>query len=203
MRKIKSTVKVLTVACSLLLLSSSLAFADTGTSHIKKGSISGGASSLTYWLDASVASYGFTGSIDNGAAKWDESSSGIGFTKITSSTNASIKIFIGNHDLPANTYGEASYWNLSGQQVGAGAVTDGSSFQQARIILDAGNQSDAKFESSHRYKTSGHEIGHVLGLNHFENAPAHSGDHWMKSGKIALTSPTSTDLAHVRTKWGW
>ncbi|WP_205411992.1 hypothetical protein, partial [Paenibacillus sp. O199] len=53
-----------------------------------------------------------------------------------------------------------------------------------------------------RYMNAGHEIGHILGLNHFENAPAHSGDHWMKSGKYKLTSPTATDLAHERKNGG-
>lgn len=199
----KSKKRIIPVVCSLFFLSSSIALADTGTAHIKIGSISGGASNLTYWLDSSVASYGFTGSIDNGASKWDESSSKIGFTKVSSSTTASVKVFVGNHSLPAGVMGETSYWMLNGQQVGAGDVTNGSNYQQALVVLDYGNQSDTGYTSDNRYKTSGHELGHVLGLNHFENAPAHSGDHWMKSGKISLTAPKSVDLAHIRTKWGY
>ncbi|MDQ0196300.1 hypothetical protein J2T20_004709 [Paenibacillus wynnii] len=41
-----------------------------------------------------------------------------------------------------------------------------------------------------------------MGLNHFENAPAHSGEYWMKSGNFTLTAPTSTDKEHLTSKWG-
>ncbi|WDQ31024.1 MULTISPECIES: hypothetical protein [Paenibacillus] len=42
---------------------------------------------------------------------------------------------------------------------------------------------------------AGHEIGHILGLNHFENAPAHSGDHWMKSGNVVRTDKIEANHA--------
>ncbi|SLJ87746.1 MULTISPECIES: hypothetical protein [unclassified Paenibacillus] len=46
-----------------------------------------------------------------------------------------------------------------------------------------------------RYMNAGHEIGHILGLNHFENAPAHSGDHWMKSGNVVRTDKIEANHA--------
>jgi hypothetical protein len=185
------------VALSLMAATAS---ADTGTAHIKIGSISGGESSITYWVDSSVASYGQNGGVDNAISKWDAASFGISFSSASSST-AKLKIYAGEYSLPANVYGETSYWYFNGQQIGAGAITNGQNYEVARVVIDAGWTSG--WEQSERYMNAGHEIGHILGLNHFENAPAHSGDHWMKSGKYKLTSPTATDLAHVRTKWGW
>ncbi|WP_179085947.1 hypothetical protein [Paenibacillus peoriae] len=70
----------------------------------------------------------------------------------------------------------------------------------ARVVLDAGWTSG--WSQSERFMNAGHELGHVLGLNHFQNAPAHAGEHWMKSGRYALSSPTSTDTSHVVKKWG-
>ncbi|MFS0871744.1 hypothetical protein AB3N00_17480 [Paenibacillus xylanilyticus] len=172
-----------------------------------KGSIVGGASEITYWYDSSVTNYGFQGSLDNGIAEWDAASSKVGFKK-SSTASAAMKVYVGYNALPDGTYGETTYWNYNwlGQveQVSAPYIQQlGDSFEQARIVLDHGNQDEMGFDYTHRYKTSGHEIGHVLSLAHFEDSPAHLDKNWMTSGKISLTKPTSTDLAHLRTKWGW
>lgn len=190
---------VITALASFSLMAMSVS-ADTGTAHIKIGSISGGANNITYWYDASVSQYGQNGAVDNARNRWAASSSGISFTAGNSST-AKLKVYAGEYSLPGGAYGQASYFLNNGQQVGAGAITNGSNFEVGRVVIDAGWTSN--WEPSERFMNAGHEVGHVLGLNHFENLPAHSGSHWMKSGKHALTSPTATDLAHIRTKWGW
>ncbi|GGO09367.1 hypothetical protein [Saccharibacillus kuerlensis] len=148
-------------------------------------------------------SLGFKGSVQNGVKQWDNASTGVFITEVVNSSTASMKIYAGKGNLPPGTYGAATYWMLSGRNITPDEVTNGTNFQQGVIRFDLDNQNAAGFENVHRYKTSGHEIGHVLGLNHFEEPPGHSGNHWMKSGKIALEQSTSVDLAHLRTKWGW
>ncbi len=44
----RKILKIFILTSSLFVFSSSLAIADTGTAHIKKGSLSGGASNMTY-----------------------------------------------------------------------------------------------------------------------------------------------------------
>lgn len=187
----------MTVALSLMAATAS---ADTGTAHIKIGSISGGASNITYWVDSSVASYGQSGAVSNAISQWDAASSGISFSSGNSST-AKLKIYAGQYVLPPGVLGATAYFYTSGQQIGAGDVTNGQNFQIATVTIDAGWTSG--LEQAQRFMNAGHEVGHVLGMNHFENPPAHSGEHWMTSGAFYMTSPSSIDLAHVRTKWGW
>jgi hypothetical protein len=60
---------------------------------------------------------------------------------------------------------------------------------------------DKGFTTDQKYHNSAHETGHALSLFHFENSPEHVGDHWMRSGQISLTSPSSQDADHVAWKW--
>lgn len=203
----KTKSKIILLSLLLLIVAATQVFADTGKVHIKEGSIKlRSTKALVYWLDSSVTSYGFEGSVSNGVTKWDEATSAFTINQ-TDSSSADIKVFGGNKSLPANTFGSATYWKTNSigevSQVSSSDVTNGTDYVYARIVLDAGWQGDFGFNSSERYKTSAHEVGHVLGMNHFEEAPAHTGDHWMMSGQISLLSPTSVDLAHLRTKWGW
>lgn len=193
----KLFVTSMSVALSLMAVTAS---ADTGTAHIKIGSISGGASNITYWVDSSVASYGHNGAVSNAISKWDAASSGISFSSGNSSA-ANLKFYAGEYVLPPGVLGATGYYYTTGQQIGAGDVTNGQNYQIATVTLDAGWTSG--LDQDQRFMNAGHEVGHVLGMNHFENSPAHSGEHWMKSGAFKMTSPSSIDLAHVRTKWGW
>ncbi|QYK66997.1 hypothetical protein [Paenibacillus sp. S02] len=200
MRKVKWKKKLMITSMTFVLsLMAATVSADTGTAHIKIGSISGGASNISYWYDSSLSTYGQTGAVDNARSKWDAASSRIGWSS-GSSSSAKLKVYAGNYSLPGGTYGSTSYFLSNGQQVDAGAITNGSNYDVARVVLDAGWTSG--WSQSERFMNAGHELGHVLGLNHFQNAPAHAGEHWMKSGRYALSSPTSTDTSHVVKKWG-
>ena len=184
----------------------SVAYADYGRVHIKEGSINGGASNILYWFDISVATYGYTGSFNNAFDEWEQASSNIGFTEAPSAETSELKIYVGRGNLPPGTYGSADYWEYGFfggiSQVSSSDVTNGENYDQGRIRIDDETCDNADFNYTHTYKLAGHEVGHILGLNHFEDAPSHSGNHWMKSGKISLTSPTSTDIDHVTEKWG-
>ncbi|AIQ11607.1 hypothetical protein [Paenibacillus durus] len=196
--------KIIASVMAALCIGSSIAYADTGTAHIKIGSISGGASNISYWYDTSVSSYGQNGAVDNARSQWDSISSGIGWSAGTQSS-AKMKVFAGYQALPGGTYGQTSYYNYNWyggvDQVYSDDVTNGSSYDQAQVILDAGWTSS--WSQSERWMNAGHEVGHVLGMNHFENSPEHAGSHWMKSGRYTLTTPTEIDIAHMRTKWGY
>lgn len=199
-RKLKAL--LLSVAATTLLSVAivPMASADTGTAHIKLGSISGGASSIPYWYDSTVSTYGYSGAVDNARARWSGISSKIGWQSSTS-TNAKMKVYAGKYALPAGTYGQTAYFLTSGRGVDARDITGGSSYDVATVTLDIGWT--GSWQQSERFMNAGHEVGHVLGMNHFETSPAHSGSHWMKSGQYALEQPTAIDIAHMRTKWGY
>lgn len=190
------------------LFTCSLVFGDYGTAHIKIGSITSGGI-IEHWNSPSVAQFGYTQAVINASDDWDAVSTGVDLSSaggLTPEENANLKIYVGNNDLPSGAWGSTDYWkyNWLGQatQIGAGEVTSGTDYEEARIRIDHDKTTESGFSTNNRYKLMGHEFGHVLGLNHFEDAPAHSGDNWMKSGQINLTDPTTTDKDHLKQKWG-
>ncbi len=185
---------------SSIVLTTTTVFGSYGTEHVKMGAITGGAGEIRVWNDQSVIDQGYKGTVDNAIADWNAASTKIGL--YYNSTDPEVKVYASS--LPAGTYGVTDYWdyNWLGQvsQVSASDITNGTDYDQARIRLGYNNMSGWTWQE--RYMNTGHEFGHVLGLNHFENSPAHSGDHWMKSGKYSMPDPSTTDTDHVRNKWG-
>ncbi|WP_127585537.1 hypothetical protein [Paenibacillus koleovorans] len=184
----------------LTLFGTSISNADYGTAHIKIGSNTNGPG-FQYWLDSSVSANGYTDTVANAATNWSAvSNSTANLWQITDASLAQIKVYVGS--LGSGVFGETSYWNRSGSSltnVAVSSITSGTNYDVARIVLDATNMSGWTWEE--RCMNTGHEIGHALGLSHFETYPAHSGDHWMKSGQFSLSSPTSTDADHLAYKW--
>ena len=133
--RLRKKLLVTTLASVCLISGSITAFASYGTEHVKIGSISGGAQDIRVWNDSSVASYGYTDTVDNSIADWNAASSKIGL--YYSSTSPELKVYVVT-DLPANTFGATDYWNYNGSQVTPSNITNGtSSFDLGRVRLDA------------------------------------------------------------------
>ncbi|WP_342480016.1 matrixin family metalloprotease [Paenibacillus sp. FSL L8-0340] len=199
----KTYTKTVFLSIALMFALSTNVNADTGTAHIKRGSIVG-ASSISYWYDSSLTSYGYKGAFTNAFTKWDVLSNGFGFNETSTESGAKVKVYVGSNVLPSNVIARTEYYIYTSfggvSQVGSDSVTNGSNFEHARIRYDHVNGYNNGFDIT---ETCGHEVGHVLGLNHFEDAPAHAGNHWMTSPTTDLTSPTSVDTDHLREKWGY
>lgn len=204
MSRLKSKIrKWLAGGCvaAALVAGVSVAYADYGTSHILKGTNTN-SPGFQYWLDSSVSSYGYGDVIKNAATNWSAvPNSTANLWEITDASLAQIKYFVVNGELGSGVFGATDYWYRNGTNIPWTSVQSGTNFNFARVRLDHKSQTDAGFAWEHRAKTAGHETGHALSLFHFENSPAHAGDHWMKSGKIALTAPTSVDADHLAYKY--
>ncbi|MVP00558.1 hypothetical protein [Paenibacillus lutrae] len=201
----KRTILLATSIAMSMLTGSSNSYADYGIAHVKKGSNTNGPD-FQYWLDSSVASYGYTDIVKNAETNWNAVSGSTAKLWEISDAYASlaqIKIYVVYGSLGSGVYGAADYYNrLSNGALSTVYISDinnGSNYNFARIQLDAGSMS--QWSWAERSMNTGHEIGHALGISHFEIAPAHSGSHWMKSGKFNLSSPTSEDANHLANKW--
>ena len=98
------------------------------------------------------------------------------------------------------------HYSSSGTFITREDVTNGTNFAMNTIVFDHQNTIElAEWNKDERFKLTGHEFGHALSFNHFEDSaflqPAHTGGHCMQSGKFAITSPTSTDADHLANKY--
>ena len=219
MIKSKSLLSIISFITFLLLIStSSLVFASYGPEHILKGHFrgKGGASGqpgilgqVSYWNDPSVSEYNFnyTNSINNATDIWSRLSGQFSFTRHSSlQSSTMIQVFVVNNVLPNGVSGATRYFDSQQNRfLTPNEVTNGSVFDVAAIYLDHGRMNGGLFSRSHtleeRYHNTAHEFGHALSMHHFENSPAHSGNHIMKSGRISLTTLTNTDKDHFWRKW--
>ncbi|OBR62978.1 hypothetical protein A7K91_09690 [Paenibacillus oryzae] len=196
---------VLLTTISLLFLGSTMVSADYSSNHVLGGkNRTGGV--FKYWLDSSVASYGYTNSITNAKTNWNAvPNAGIFLFETSDADDAEIKYYVTNNELGSGVFGAADFWdrNSNGKLsfLSPTSVMSGTNFDMTRIRLDYGRMTSANFTSAERNHNAGHETGHAMSLSHFEDYPAHTGNHWMKSGQISLNSPTSTDADHLVWKW--
>ncbi|KOY83117.1 hypothetical protein I6G82_10845 [Lysinibacillus macroides] len=183
-------------------------FASHDTAHILKGQFRQGASSLTYWLDSSVNSYGMQSHFQHAFTNWNNSSSKV---NMSASTNASsdIKVYVGSNNLPVGYAGltEMYYLNIFGTAVliSPNNVINGTLFDRVTIRIDDTQRIALGYTGWDKVvKLTGHEIGHALSMHHFENNPAHSNQNsWMYSGSQTNSAyPSSDDVSHLRYKWG-
>jgi hypothetical protein len=201
----KKSFKVILVSFLLLLISTSYVFADYSSVHVYLGTIRTSGNDLEYYKDSSIASYGYTSHVDNAVSQWSSASGGVDITSTNDEDCECIAVYAGRYILGSGTYASTGYYDngfFGWNHLDADDVHEGDNFDRARIRIDDGNMDDAGFTAPNANKTIGHEFGHALGLGHFEDSPSHSGDHWMKSGQISLSAPTSTDKDHLKNKWG-
>ncbi|MEI7028429.1 hypothetical protein [Paenibacillus sp. y28] len=196
--------KALALASMVALITTiSNVSADYGTAHIMIGK-NGNGPSFQYWLDSSISSYGYNDAISISRTNWSQPScSNANLWEISDASKAQIKYYVVDGKYGPGEYGYADYYkrNTNGSLsiVTVASVRSGTNFDVARIELENKNINPLGY--AQKVKTTGHETGHALSLDHFNNSPAHSGDHWMKAGAINLTAPTSTDTDHLCQKW--
>lgn len=204
--------KIKIIATSVVILffiTTATALASYGTEHIAKGNLTGGAKAK-YWVSGDTT-YGYTSHIKNSILNWNERSSRVSLSETTDASKADIKVYFGHGNLENrlgnSTLGATDYWkyNIFGQatMVTPPEVDNGTNFDKARIRLD---NKAFKANSFSKYgevvKVVGHEFGHSLSLNHFEDGSPHSKSSWMHSAKTDSPYPSSEDGIHLRKKWG-
>jgi len=201
--------KQFSIVITALLLSIVFVFyahADYSTAHVYKGNFKQKGTDLVYFPDSSVSAYGWTGAVDNAASKWSQASTQLNIRKVSSDPNfGTIAVFVVNNQLPPSAYALITFHehtSLGWRTRSWTAVRDGTNFDRARIQIDHGYCMADGLTQNERWMVVGHEFGHALSLDHFCNPPAHSGSHWQTNSVNALTSPTSTDKAHLTWKWG-
>lgn len=201
---------ILATICCILLIGSSIAYASYGTVHILLGNFSNKSSDKTtinVYSDSSVASYGYTAFVNNAKTGWDNASASLTLgTTTSSSCSECIAVYVGSDFLAPGYIGWCDFWykNFLGiwTERSFSSVESGTNFERARVRLDDDHLTTAGANSTTNTMNAGHEFGHALSLAHFNNSPAHSGDHWMKTGLLSLSAPTATDKDHLTTKWG-
>lgn len=202
--------KKLYLFCSIIVSSlflATISYASYGTQHVLGGNFNGptpggfGVENAEYWMDSSVTAV-YDLSVSNAAKAWGEASQYYTFSRDwTLAVSTNIQVYVQN--LPSGIYGTTSFYkrvNSTWQLVPTADVISGASnFDMAKIILGSNNMGN--HTSQEIYHNTAHEWGHAMSLYHFENYPSHSGNHFMKSGKISLTTATDTDKDHYRYKW--
>lgn len=187
------------------MIVSAVSYASYGSHHIFKGQLRNGPYADVY-ESPSVSQFGWDGALGNAIVKWTNLG-GVPLGYTTDPSGADIKVYVARQVLPIGTKGRAEYFNDNGSLVYANKVQSGSNFDVSNLTIDHYNtmevpDPDWRYNQAQRWKLMGHELGHALSLGHFEDRPGeHSGEHWMRTGRWELKSPSSEDIDHIKEKW--
>ncbi len=123
------------------------------------------AADLKYWKDSSVDSYGYGGRVDFGASQWNEVSSKVKLTNVTSGY-VHIKVFAG--DIKDTALADALNYktNFWGNYIACWDCT----YELSRIRIN--DPVISTYVLDYQYKALTHEFGHSLGLDHGDITPA-------------------------------
>ncbi|TNJ64827.1 hypothetical protein FE784_18445 [Paenibacillus hemerocallicola] len=202
-----ATLLLLTLVCGIAV-SVSADYTQDANGHLYGGEWDFTPSNLYWWSSPSVASYGYADSVADAISGWNSVPypSPI-INSASSESTANLKYYIDEYVLPAGTAGIVDFWHVYGstvENVSTQVPGTDQRYDIATITIDHARASGAAgFGPDFRSHLLGHETGHGLGLNHFYNPTAHTGSHWMNNCGTTgcITSPSSTDSAHLQAKF--
>ncbi|MBY0299787.1 MAG: FG-GAP-like repeat-containing protein [Methylobacterium sp.] len=149
------------------------------------GALGTGAGPITWSIDASVPAQ-FVPTMTAAFDGWARYGN-IRFQSVASTSPANIRVTYGAIDGPGNVAGRASYSYTTG--------ANGSTFTSATVIFDNAENWDS---SRFRFVVALHEIGHAIGLGHYEGEPA-----IMNSTiPFSINDLTASDIAGVQALYG-
>jgi hypothetical protein len=156
---------------------------------------------LKYWQDTSFnsyGSYGYASLSDTGMFAWNNISSNLGVSEVTSEpTYYSIVSYVGNTISGMDVYGVVDYWQYSWwgwNQVNPDDLRD-----RARVRFDHTNINSLPDTPSKQYVFT-HEYGHAVGLKHNNGTTSVMRDtnvDWTKN------MPQTADKNHITQKYGY
>jgi hypothetical protein len=179
---------------SFVLLFSSIVFADNAEPHVHAGGFSS-ASSLKYWTDSSVSSYGYSTHTQHSGAAWNGISSKVSISSQASERGAHIVVYAGslsNETWWASADYYKSGWFGTWTQVG---ITDPR--DRTRIRINDYKMDQSNFTSDNAKHSITHEFGHALSLGHTTGS-----SEAMTQGQLTNINPSSIDKGHLKNKWG-
>ncbi|MNI29857.1 hypothetical protein D3C73_836820 [compost metagenome] len=165
----------------------------TNTSAFYPNSFSS-VSNLTVYQSSSVSTYGYTNYITNALNSFDSiTNADIGFTA-SSSSSAKVRVSV-NNTSGLDYFALTQPYSSSGNPISAAETT---SWSYATIVLNNAVMNSWGFTTTNKQKVVTHELGHILSLKHQDNVDVNS---VMKTGKLNITTPSSTDISNIQYKW--
>jgi len=151
-------------------------------------------SNIKYWEDPSVSTLGYATMSANARNDYDAiSNANIGFTAVSTSANADLRIYAGNYGV--DYFGLTKAYDTSGNEITQGASTQ---WYKSHVLINNSNMNSWGFNSTNKQKTVTHEYGHVLALDHQKYSDVNS---VMKSGKLSYDHPQAIDIQNLQWKW--
>lgn len=149
---------------------------------------------IKYWEDPSVSTLGYATMSANARSDYDAIiNANIGFTAVSTSTNADLRIYAGDYGV--DYFGLTKAYDTSGNLI---STTSSTQWYKSQVLLNHKNMTSWGFNSANKQKTVTHEYGHVLALEHQKYSDVNS---VMKTGKLSYDHPQAIDIQNLQWKW--